>query len=234
MSKTHASLQRSRGRQKRRRSRKGPLIGLGIVALVALLVLRARCSRAGDRAVEIDASLPPVVAAAQPLPPGAEPNGRAWGPAGRADQNRGICRLSVPGLSRVCAGGRASGDRGVRGHRQGALRDSQLPVQGAESQRAAEASYCAAEQDGFWPTLRSTGNQPAAHGADNRGYFSDRRLETMASQLGLDTAFSQCLASNTYAQQVQADYNRAVSLNIQSTPTFVINGQLYPGIQQVE
>ena len=57
----------------------------------------------------------------------------------------------------------------------------------------------------------------------------------MASQLGLDTAaFSQCLASNTYAQQVQADYNRAVSLNIQSTPTFVINGQLYPGIQQVE
>ena len=56
----------------------------------------------------------------------------------------------------------------------------------------------------------------------------------MASQLGLDlAAFSQCLASNTYAQQVQADYNRAVSLNIQSTPTFVINGQLYPGIQQV-
>jgi protein-disulfide isomerase len=236
MSKAHTSLQRGRGRQVRPRSRKRPLAALGIVAVVALVILAGAVLAGRQSDVASDASLPPVVAAAQPAPPNAEPNGRAWGPKDApitieefVDYQCPACRayaLEVePAVVAAFAG---TGNVRYEIHN--------FQFKGAESQRAAEASYCAAEQDRFWPMHTTLyRNQPAAHGADNRGYFSDRRLEAMASELGLDmAAFNQCLASSKYEQQVQADYNRAVSLNIRSTPTFVINGQAYPGIQQVE
>lgn len=51
----------------------------------------------------------------------------------------------------------------------------------------------------------------------------------------MDTAaFKQCLMSDTYVQRVQSDYERATALNIQSTPTFLVNGQPFVGIQGVE
>jgi protein-disulfide isomerase len=236
MSKTHTSLQRSRGRQVRPRSRKRPLAVLGIVAVVALVILAGAVLASRQPSVASDPALPPVVAAAQPAPPNAETNGRAWGPPDApikieefVDYQCPACRAYALEVEpSVIAAFAATGKVRYEIHN--------FQFKGVESQRAAQASYCAAEQDRFWPMHATLyRNQPASHGVDNRGYFGDRRLEAMASELGLDTAaFNQCLASNTYEQQVQADYGRAVSLRIQSTPTFVINGQLYPGIQQVE
>ena len=155
-----------------RRSRKGPLIGLGIVALVALLVLRARCSRAGDRAVEIDASLPPVVAAAQPLPPGAEPNGRAWGPQDApikieefVDYQCPACRAYALEVEpAVIAAFAATGKVRYEIHN---FQFKELSRSAPPRRATARPSRMASGRC----TLRSTGNQPAAHGADNRGYF---------------------------------------------------------------
>jgi protein-disulfide isomerase len=201
------------------------------MAILAGAVLAAR--RSSEMS---DASLPLVTASAQPAPPNAEPNGRGWGPQDApikieefVDYQCPACRAYALEVEpSVIAAFASTGKVRYEIHN--------FQFKGVESQRAAQAGYCAAEQDRFWPMHATLyRNQPAAHGADNRGYFGDRRLEAMASELGLDTAtFGQCLASNTYEQQVQADYNRAVSLNIQSTPTFVINGRPYPGIQQVE
>jgi protein-disulfide isomerase len=236
MSKSHASLQRGRGRQVRPRGRKRPLVALGVVAAVALVIL-AGVVLAGRRpSVASDASLPPVVAAAQPAPPGAEPNGRAWGPPDAPIKIEEFVDYQCPACRAYALEVEPAVIAAFAGAGQVRYEIHNFQFKGVESQRAAEASYCAAEQDRFWPMHATLyRNQPAAHGADNRGYFSDRRLGAMASELGLDTAaFNQCLASKTYEQQVQADYDRAVSLNIQSTPTFVINGRPYPGIQQVE
>ena len=169
MSKTHASLKRSRGRQVRRHS-KGPLIGLGIVALVALLVACGRGAR--GPAIERWRSTrrcrrwwPPP----SPCRPALSQTGGPGARRTRRSKSRNLsyqcpaCRAYALEVEpAVIAAFAATGK--VR-------YEIQLPVQGAESQRAAEASYCAAEQDGFWPMHTLYRKPAAAHGADNRGYF---------------------------------------------------------------
>lgn len=236
MSKAHTSAQRTRGRQVRASRRTQPLVVIGIAALGAVVILAAAMLAGQRSSAAPDPSLPPVVAATRAAPPNAEPNGRAWGPKDAPikveefiDYQCPACRAYALQIEPLVIA--AFADTGkVR------YEIHNFQFKGVESSRAAQAGYCAAEQDRFWP-MHATfyQNQPTSHSADNRGYLSDPRLEAMASELGLDTAaFGQCLASNKYEQQVQQDYNRAVSLNVNSTPTFVINGKLYPGIQQVE
>ena len=49
--------------------------------------------------------------------------------------------------------------------------------------------------------------------------------QQFATELGLNLdEFNTCLSSGTYADEVQADYDWAANLGIQSTPTFFING----------
>lgn len=56
-----------------------------------------------------------------------------------------------------------------------------------------------------------------------------------ASDLKLDeTKFAECLASNQYEKEWQADYQFAAKLGVQSTPTFFINGLAVIGAQPFE
>jgi protein-disulfide isomerase len=96
---------------------------------------------------------------------------------------------------------------------------------GPESVRAAEASECAAEQDAFWPYHDELFARQTQSGA-----FSDEGLNQIAADLGLDTAaFAECLSSGRYADLVAQDTALARSLQIGSTPTFLINGQVVTG-----
>jgi len=53
--------------------------------------------------------------------------------------------------------------------------------------------------------------------------------------LGLDTAtFSDCLESGKYTQVVQSETAAGQQLGIQSTPTFLVNGQPVVGAQPFE
>ena len=103
---------------------------------------------------------------------------------------------------------------------------------GPESQWAAEASECAAEQDAFWEYhdfLYENQN------GENRGAFSQDNLKQFAGQLGLDEdAFNQCLDSGKYTDIVQQEKQMAQQLGVQSTPTFVINGRPVVGAQPFE
>ena len=103
---------------------------------------------------------------------------------------------------------------------------------GPESQWAAEASECAAEQDAFWEYhdfLYENQN------GENRGAFSQDNLIQFAGQLGLDEdAFNQCLDSGKYTDIVQQEKQIAQQLGVQSTPTFVINGRPVVGAQPFE
>lgn len=93
---------------------------------------------------------------------------------------------------------------------------------------AAEAANCANEQGSFWEyhdLLFSNGAE--ALNADS--YIS------YAEILGLNIpAFSECVSTRRYADEVQADLDFALSLGIRSTPTFFINGLAIVGAQPYE
>jgi protein-disulfide isomerase len=98
---------------------------------------------------------------------------------------------------------------------------------GSESSRSAEASYCAADQEGFWPYHDVIF---ANFSAGNRGGYSDDRLIAMAGSAGMDEdAFSSCLLNGDNAQEVATAMSEAANFGITGTPGFVINGSVMTG-----
>ncbi len=103
---------------------------------------------------------------------------------------------------------------------------------GPESQLAGEASECAADQNAFWEYHDYIFTQ---QDGESRGALDRDRLTSFAADLGLDTAsFSECLESGKYADLVLEETSWGRSLGVQSTPTFVINGQTVIGAQPFE
>ncbi len=100
---------------------------------------------------------------------------------------------------------------------------------GDESQWAGEAAECAGDQNKFWEFhdyLFSHQN------GENKGAFSKDNLKGFAASMGLDTkAFNTCLDSGKYTQFVIDQTNIGRQIGVQSTPTFVINGQGVVGAQ---
>lgn len=100
---------------------------------------------------------------------------------------------------------------------------------GSESGRAAEAAYCAGDQDKFWEMHDIIF---ANQNGENVGAFTDKRLTAFASKIGLDTAkFSDCFTSGKYAAQVKQDGVDATQAGVKATPSFVVNGKLVEGAQ---
>lgn len=99
---------------------------------------------------------------------------------------------------------------------------------GKESQRAAEASECAAEQGAFF-TYRDA--LYAAQRGENRGAFSDNALRRIASETGLDTgSFNACFASGRNADTVKMQTADGKATGVQATPTFYVNGAKIEGL----
>lgn len=89
---------------------------------------------------------------------------------------------------------------------------------------AAESAHCAGEQDLYWEFqhLLFTGNKSL-----NRDTYV-----AYANQLSMDVpSFEQCVDDRRYQKDVEADYQYASNLGIQSTPTFFINGLAIVGAQ---
>jgi protein-disulfide isomerase len=96
-----------------------------------------------------------------------------------------------------------------------------------ESARAAEASYCAADQGKFWEfhdiIFYNVGTETTTP-------LADGRLIQYAEALDLDAnTFSTCLTGNTYRRQVQDDMTYGRQVGVSGTPTFLINGQRLVG-----
>jgi len=93
-----------------------------------------------------------------------------------------------------------------------------------ESDQAANASMCAAEQGRFWDyhdILFANWN------GENQGSFSDKRLLAFAETLGLDTeAFTACFEENRYQDQIQADLAAGNAAGVQGTPSVLVNGEI--------
>jgi len=103
---------------------------------------------------------------------------------------------------------------------------------GEESQWAAEASECAADQDKFWEYADKLF---ASQNGENQGAFNKDNLKQFAADINLDTAaFNECLDSGKYTQAVQEQTGVANQLGVRSTPAFIINGVPVLGAQPFE
>jgi protein-disulfide isomerase len=93
---------------------------------------------------------------------------------------------------------------------------------------AAHAAACANDQGKYWEMHDALfGGQAQWTRRKNapsimRGYARDLALN-------LDE-YDQCMQSAMYAGRIQASYDEGSKLGVGSTPTFLIDGRLYPGV----
>ena len=93
-----------------------------------------------------------------------------------------------------------------------------------EARRAAEASWCAQQQDRFWPYH----DLLYEAGAD----ASDTTLTRLAREAELDVAgFSRCLAGADARGAVDAHVQEGARYGITGTPGFFVNGRFLSGAQ---
>jgi protein-disulfide isomerase len=120
-----------------------------------------------------------------------------------------------------------------------------LSGSGGESIRAAEAAYCAGDQNKFWEMHDIIF---ANQNGENQGAFTDPRLIAFAEKIGLEPmAFKDCFNGGKYADKARQDEQNAQK-DISSasnyaevvaagqfpssgfsTPSFLINGRLVAG-----
>jgi protein-disulfide isomerase len=93
-----------------------------------------------------------------------------------------------------------------------------------ESDQAANASMCAADQNRFWDyhdILFANWN------GENAGSFADKRLVAFAQALGLDiNKFNTCFKANTFKTQINKDLQDGTKAGVNGTPSVFVNGQL--------
>lgn len=95
-----------------------------------------------------------------------------------------------------------------------------LAFLGKDSPKAAQATYCAEDQEKYWEfhNLLYTSQEHV----DN-GWANSERLKAFAFSLGLDMdLFDSCLDSGKYSKRIQYNIDQAKKHNVQSTPTFII------------
>lgn len=100
-------------------------------------------------------------------------------------------------------------------------------ILGEESQWAAQAAHCAADQGHFWEYAESLFQKQRGR---NEGAFSRDNLKKFAADLGLDTTvFNQCLDQNKYSQKVVEETQTAKQRGLQGTPSFLVNDEFFEG-----
>jgi protein-disulfide isomerase len=100
-----------------------------------------------------------------------------------------------------------------------------------ESDQASNAAMCANEQDKFWEMHSII---YANWNGENRGQFSDRRLQRMAESIGLEMdAFNSCFNANKYEADIQADFDLGREMGVSGTPTVFVNGQRVGAANQI-
>lgn len=108
---------------------------------------------------------------------------------------------------------------------------------GAESQGAAEAAACAADQNLFWDFHDLLFHR---QGQENSGVYSDSNLKKYAAQLGeaipaFDVgAWESCYNAGTHTEAIREQSRIASNQGIVSTPTMLVNGQAILGAQPLD
>lgn len=100
-------------------------------------------------------------------------------------------------------------------------------ILGEESQWAAQAAHCAADQGHFWEYHELLFQKQSG---ENQGTFSRDNLKKYAADLGLDTTkFNQCVEQNTYSQKVVQETATAKQRGLKGTPSFFVDDEFVEG-----
>jgi protein-disulfide isomerase len=94
----------------------------------------------------------------------------------------------------------------------------------SESDQAANASMCAAEQGSFWDYHNMLF---ANWNSENAGAYIDKRLVAFADTLGLDMEqFNACFKENRFEDQINKDFADGQKVGVTGTPSVFVNGVL--------
>ena len=95
-----------------------------------------------------------------------------------------------------------------------------LPVNGAASVLAAEAAFCAEEQNKYWEYHNMLFDNWAG---ERTGWVTDKSLLNFAKESNLDiNQFTECMKNHKYYQKVNENREFAKSVGINATPSFLI------------
>lgn len=86
---------------------------------------------------------------------------------------------------------------------------------------ASEAAYCAGEQGKFWQYHDELYDRQQREGVEWISYQSLRQFATNVGVSDID-AFNSCLESHKYTSLVRENYDLALKLGLNATPTFII------------
>ncbi len=92
---------------------------------------------------------------------------------------------------------------------------------------AAEAANCAGAQGKYWEYHDLL--------FQNQSSLSEEQYTVLAGELGLSISeFTTCLTNQTYATEVEADFQEAITFGLTGTPTFFINGYRVEGVPSID
>jgi protein-disulfide isomerase len=103
---------------------------------------------------------------------------------------------------------------------------------GPESKWAAQAAWCANDQQKYWEYHTKLFNEQKG---ENQGAFSIDNLKRFAIELGLNSEqFNTCIDNETYKLKVDRATAESNALGIVSTPTYFLNGKKFVGVPSYE
>lgn len=99
-----------------------------------------------------------------------------------------------------------------------------FPLNGPDSVLAAEASYCAGDQDKYWQYHDELYKN---WGGENTGWVTRWSLNAFGTTVDLDLEkFNQCIDDHKYQQKVNQSHEFGKEVGIDATPSFLIfNGE---------
>ena len=105
-----------------------------------------------------------------------------------------------------------------------------LSFLGDESVRAANASFCAADEGQFLDFHKAI--YAVQSPLENSGFWSNETLVNMGKKIGLtSTTFENCVTEGLKVDLVQANYDSMSKFGVQGTPTVFINGKKWERTQ---
>ena len=101
-----------------------------------------------------------------------------------------------------------------------------LSFLGDESVRAANASFCAADEGQYLDFHHAL--YAVQSPLENSGFWSNEKLVSIGQKIGISsTTFSDCVTKESKLELVKANYDSMSKFGVQGTPTVFINGKLW-------
>jgi protein-disulfide isomerase len=101
-----------------------------------------------------------------------------------------------------------------------------LSFLGDESVRAANASFCAADEGQYLDFHHAL--YAVQSSLENSGFWSNETLIAIAAKIGIKSdKFSKCVSDGEKVDLVKANYDSMPTFGVKGTPTVFINGKVW-------